>query len=204
MRYSGIAALAALCWAAPAAAQSFVPAISFELGMSGASLSGKDFEGSEFGSGLDWMIRFRSRKFSLGAGYLEMSHDIEEFTYTRDIEGYFVEPRFSFPTEGLVWSPFIMLRGATLTQYFDVHIDDRLAYLKSEGFSVTAGAGISLQFLFLATDLSVYYSLVSFDEFSEEADASIVYADTDARGSSVGFRLGVAVLIGKGILGGDR
>jgi hypothetical protein len=94
-----------------------------------------------------------------------------------------------------IFSAYIMGRAARLFQYVETRIDDIPTDLESDGYSLGAGAGVAAQAFIWAIDLSVYYSAVSFGDFTAPARDE-TFEGSSAKGSSLGVRVGVAFVIG--------
>lgn len=186
-----------------ASGQSMGTTVSLDFGMYYATLQGDDFAEAKGAIGFDGVVRYRSPSFSLGVGYMWVDHDREGFSSdTRYLDGVFIEPRFSLPPVRGIFSTYVMGRAARLHQELTTDIDDIATDLKSDGYSIGGGVGLAGQAAFLAFDISVYYSAVSFGDFEAPARDGTI-PGSSANGSSLGVRFASALVFGPWGRGSD-
>jgi hypothetical protein len=176
---------------ARAASGQDIPArFGLEGGVLYATVDGSDFEGTDAGMGYHAQGRLLFRFFSIGAGVLRTSHDVEESTSDLKLSGFFVEPRYTFPTAGNA-HPFVSARFAKNDMSFTV------GSFTAEAPGTAWGIGGGMNILIgpsLDLNLGVAYNKISFGNVTVNGNEN---QDSDTKGSSVTFQVGLTYVFGR-------
>jgi hypothetical protein len=170
------------------------PKFGAEVGALYATVNGDDFEGTNAGVGFDVQLRAAFSAFSIGAGFLRTSHDIDEASDNIIISGFFAEPRYSFPTTSST-SLFLTGKLGRVKQSLETDIPDYgSGEFESSGFLFGGGGGVEFAMSpAVRLNVSALFSQVSFDDVEFEGET---IDGTDSSGSSVMLRAGISFLFG--------
>jgi len=88
-----------------------------------ATVSGDDFQGTNAGLGIQVEVRRYWPEWSLGVGAQYTSHDATGFSDRIGIGGFFVEPRYTFPTPTPNLQPYVAGRAMLLYERLESGAD---------------------------------------------------------------------------------
>ena len=190
--------LALVAASAPLAAQQTSPAsrLSLEGGALYATVEGDDFEDIEPGVGFDLQGRYRFSAFSLGAGWQRTVHDITDISDEAIVTAFYVEPRYTIPATLSSFTPFLTARiGRVMQSVETVVVGVGEGELESSGLLIGGGIGLDYALTAIArVNVSTSFAHVSFGDVELDGDE---IPDTEASGSSVILRAGLAFSFGR-------
>ena len=133
-----LVASATTATAQPSAQRRSSPTFSIEAGGVYAGYRGGSFRNTNDGGGFDAQANLGVSLFSLGAGYVRTTHDVDGTSENAVVSGIFVEPRLALPIAYGNFTPYLMRRATRMER----RLGSGGGEAESTGTALCGGAGL--------------------------------------------------------------